>query len=94
MNNKDDMERAILRENEHCFRQASDTPFLQEPLLSAIGPLADTPAADEILAGVYDIPDGVDEYTRQFIRHLAIPEHILHEEEADITLTPEEHSRG
>ena len=49
MSTKEDIERACLAENERQFRQASDTPFMQPPLLGLVGPLGMGPAADSIL---------------------------------------------
>jgi hypothetical protein len=50
------------------FHLTQDTPFMQEPLRSALGPLAvHTQAAREIMEGVYQIPPACDEFTRDFL---------------------------
>jgi hypothetical protein len=36
---KKDMEMALLRELQHCFNQAKETPFSTNPLMEAVGPL-------------------------------------------------------
>ena len=43
---KVDMEQALLDENKRRFTQASNTPFLQLPLLQMVGPLGTGPAAE------------------------------------------------
>jgi hypothetical protein len=65
------METALLDENRRRFTQASDTPFLQSPLLDMVGPLGIGPAAEDILRGTFTIPEGVDEWAANFIPFLA-----------------------
>ena len=48
-------------------------PFLQEPLISDFGPLAERPATDQALNGQYIVPPQVDQYTRDFIHVCAQP---------------------
>jgi hypothetical protein len=48
---KQSMEEASIIENEARFSLAHDTPLMQEPLLSEIGLMADTPTAQSILNG-------------------------------------------
>ena len=45
---KREVEDALIAENIRQFSQASDTPFLQEPLLSVVGPFGTSPGAEEI----------------------------------------------
>jgi hypothetical protein len=40
---------------------------MQEPLLSDLGYLADTPAAEQILNGTYVCPPGTDNFTWDFL---------------------------
>ena len=56
------MEQALLDENKRRFTQASDTPFLQPPLLQMVGALGTGPAAEAILQGTCIIPAEVDEW--------------------------------
>ena len=67
------METALLDENRRRFTQASDTPFLQPPLLELVGALGTGPAAEDILRGTFTIPEGVDEWAANFIPFLAKP---------------------
>jgi hypothetical protein len=46
------MEKACFQENEMRFSQSELTPPMQEPMLSELGYLADTLAAEEILKGM------------------------------------------
>ncbi len=66
----DDMYRAAQQENESRFTQSLVTPSMQEPLLSLIGPLADTEHAEAILAGSFDPPPGLDQYTLLLLQAL------------------------
>jgi exonuclease III len=71
-----DIEDACMREGQRRFLQASNTPFLLEPLLHDIGFSAKQTTVDQILTGTYHIPDGVDEYTTKFIAELTMPSSI------------------
>ena len=73
---KDDLKQVCINENDACFSQSSDTPFMQPPLSDDLGFLADTTAADQILQGMYDIPATVDKYSRKMIHELKMPSTI------------------
>jgi hypothetical protein len=73
---KDGMESALLDDNKRRYNQSSDTPFMVQPLAGEIGGTGDSIAADEILAGTYQIPAGVDKHARQLIRHLRQDENV------------------
>ena len=75
---KDDLERACLKETEQRFTQAHDTPCLQEPLLSELGYLGDGPAAEAILNGNYIPPPGTDYYAKKLFPFLKQPDAIRH----------------
>ena len=64
MRQKEDIERACLDELQQKFRQASDTPFLQPPLLDWLGPIGADDNADSVLDGTFTLPDdaGIDPY--------------------------------
>jgi hypothetical protein len=50
------------------FHLTQDTPLMQEPMRSALGPLAvRTQATYDILQGSYTIPDECDDFTREFL---------------------------
>jgi hypothetical protein len=70
------MEQACFTENDHRFSQSESTPPMVEPLISDLGYLGDTTAAEEILAGTYKIPSGIDQYTVKLINELRTPEVI------------------
>ena len=55
------------------FTLTHDTPPLQEPLRSDLGLLGTTEAAKQILEGTYECPEGVDEFTRDFLTVLQCP---------------------
>jgi len=68
--------KACAESNRRRQMQCQDTPFMTPPLLDKLGYLADTPAADEILKGTYEPPPGLDQYTRELLRELEMPEKI------------------
>jgi hypothetical protein len=67
MTSKTDMERAIMVENESKYHQASQTPFIQPPLVHYFGYLGIGPSADAVMQGEYQIPPEVDSYMAKFI---------------------------
>ena len=73
---KEAMEKALLDENERRFTQARNTPFLQPPLLQLVGTMGTGPAAEDILQGTFNIPEGVDEWAARLIPFLARPEKV------------------
>jgi len=50
------MEAACLKENQACFDQARDTPFLQESLFSLVSNYGEGQGVALILDGTFDIP--------------------------------------
>jgi hypothetical protein len=70
---KDDIEDACIRENSQCFSQSCNTSFMQPPLLDSFGYLANTVAADQVLQGCYQVPDGTDYYVSLLLDQLYIP---------------------
>ena len=95
MSTKEDIERACLAENERQFRQASDTPFMQPPLLGLVGPLGMGPAADSILRGDFDAPPGIDPYALKLIQHLKRPDNVTKAStQVDISLLITNHING
>ena len=72
---KVEIEKALLQENERRFNQARDTPFLQHPLVDLVGKLGVGKAATEILNGLFEVPEGVDEWAARLIPFLQkVPE--------------------
>ena len=56
------IEKVLQEENGWHFNQAKATPFLQQPLLDLVGKLGVRKAAEEILNGMFVVPEGVDEW--------------------------------
>ena len=71
LNDQHAVESALLRVNEAKIRSSELTPFLQEHLLSAFGIYNSTPATHAILAGTYQLPPGITQYTCDLLRHLS-----------------------
>jgi len=61
---KETIEAALLPINAAKIRASDDTPFMQEPLVSEFGYLADTAAAERVLDGTYQPPEDIDTYAR------------------------------
>jgi hypothetical protein len=61
------MDQCFIRANEAKIKQAQDTPFMVEPMVSEVGWLGIGPKVCQILEGMYDPPKGVDGATRLFI---------------------------
>ena len=65
---KDQMEEEIINENRKKFHQTEGTcPFLQPMLKKDFGDYGEGEATNQVLKGEYKIPEGLDEYTRDFL---------------------------
>jgi hypothetical protein len=73
---RDEIESRIMINNSARFRLTENTPPMQEPLLSDLGYLGDTDAADAILDGTYICPPEVDDYTKEFLACLQQPTQV------------------
>ncbi len=67
---KEEIEKAIMKNNEEKYQQSFHTPFLQHPLRDEFEFKGLTPAAKAVLGGVYKPSDSVDQYTRAIIEEL------------------------
>ena len=85
---KEAIENACIDENISRFTQSKDTPPMQEPLLSALGDLADTPEADAILDGTYTFPPDTDYYAKLFFQELRMPDNIRNNPMPQDDVTP------
>lgn len=94
MTSKQDIEHAIMVENERKYHQASGTPFMQPPLLNDFGYLGLGPQAEAVMKGEYQIPTGVDQYTAQFIQHLRMEPVIAQAPLIPVYFTTEEWKAG
>ena len=70
---KREIEKSLMKENERRFNQARNTPFLKPPLLDLVGRRGTGPAAEAILRGEFQIPEGTDHWAAKLIPHLARP---------------------
>jgi hypothetical protein len=60
-----------------------DTPPMTEPLLSDLGYLADTEAAEQILNGTYICLPGTNEYMRDLLQIIECPHNIVADNKID-----------
>jgi len=63
VDDKEQIELILMKNNEKCFRLTESSPPMTEPLLSELGYLVDTEAAQRILDGTYVCPPGVNVLT-------------------------------
>jgi hypothetical protein len=99
---KEDMEKALLRESQQRFNQAKETPFCTNPLLEAVGPVGISDVAQQILNGTFTPPENCDPWARKLIPHLqyAVPpisfpvEHLPHQHSAGWKKVRERTSAG
>jgi hypothetical protein len=71
--------------------QSALTPFLCKPLVSQIGYLTEKEASNQILAGTFNVPPNVDQYTRDFILALEMPASIRQAPQLDMSVTLNDH---
>jgi hypothetical protein len=88
---REEIEGALLDENQSRFNQGADSPFLQEPLAEAVGPTGNGPMVEQILQGTFEIPESVDKYTANLIRQMKRPEQFA---EMKFGFNPAIHVRG
>jgi hypothetical protein len=94
---KSDIEDVLMDINYDKIQSSKGTPFLQEPLLSEFGDMANTPAADAVLQGSYVAPDGTDPHARLLLSALATPTAISSNTgnfRPRRHITPETHIKG
>jgi endonuclease/exonuclease/phosphatase family metal-dependent hydrolase len=91
---KDDIEDACIRENSQRFSQSWNTPFMQPPLLEDFGYLADTVAADQVLRGCYQAPDGTDYYASLLLDQLYTPWEVSQLAPISVEISTEEHQKA
>jgi hypothetical protein len=84
---KSDMETAIMIENESKYRQASHTPFMQNPLLKDFGYLGIGNHADSVMQGTYQTPLDVDPYSAMFIEQLQMEPAIANSRPINVYFT-------
>jgi len=67
--NREEIEAACLKENQACFNQVHNTPFLQEPLFSLVGNYGEGQGVALILDGTFDIP-GISSDLKDILKSL------------------------
>ena len=91
---KEEIEDACIRKNEARFSQCSNTPFMTEPLVNNFGYLADTAAADQVLNGTYQQPDGTDYYAQLLLDQLYIPWEVTKMVPISLEISTEAHQQA
>jgi hypothetical protein len=91
---KDAIEDACIRENSQRFFQSSNTPFMISPLVDDFGYLADTPAAEQVLNGTYQTPDGTDYYAKLLLDQLYIPWEVTKMAPISLEISTDEHKQA
>ena len=64
---KEAIEATLIEVNSNKIRACEDTPFLQEPLYSWLGPRNDTPVSDTVLTGTAQPPENIDPHARALL---------------------------
>jgi hypothetical protein len=88
------MEDACIAENTAWFSQVESTPPVTEPLVTDLGYLADTEAAQLILDGTYDIPADLDTCDAKLIHELRMPESIWNSPLVSSRVETLDHTKG
>lgn len=77
IHDKTEIEETVMADHKIKFLQVWDTPFMQQLLYDMIGPLGLNEAAEQILTGTFEIPEGIDDDTIIVIKHMKIDDRIL-----------------
>ena len=67
---------------------------MTEPLVNDFGYLTDTAAADQVLNGTYQPPDGTDYYARLLLDQLYIPWEVTKMVPISLEISTEEHQQA
>jgi hypothetical protein len=96
LTSKADIEKAILAENASKFQQSFHSPFYTAPLSNDFGYKALTPAANQVLLGVYNPPPNRDKTLKCYIEQLAFPPNWQHQQRQPLqhySISLEEHKQ-
>lgn len=85
------MENILMQCNKEKFTEANETPFMQPPLLDAVGLDGLTLSSDSILRGTFPIPDGIHQGTADFIHAVKMNENLCQGGPISPDITTEEH---
>ena len=91
---KREIEQACINENLARFTQSHGTPLTVEPMRSALGLLADTEIAQDILNGTWEPPDEVDVYTKLLLKEMKVPDALREAPPMDYQVSVGDHTRG
>lgn len=70
LTSKEEIEQAVMDENDDKYRQTEQTPCMRDPLRTLLGRYGTTLACDQILNGTFIPPTNTDQYTKEFLTHL------------------------
>jgi hypothetical protein len=73
---KEDIEQAIIRNNQEKYQQSFPLPFLQPTLAAEFGFKGLSPAAQAVLLGMYLPPSKMEEHILDYLSELSIPEAV------------------
>jgi hypothetical protein len=92
---KDNLERVSVQENQQRFSQTAATPPMQQWILDLVGYAAEKPAANEILDGTFEIPPATDPYlVARLLNALRMPDSVRQAGTIPTTITIADHIRG
>jgi hypothetical protein len=73
---KEEIEEAIMANNQAKYQQSFHTPFMVSPLREEFGFKGLTTAAQAVLGGVYEPSAQVDSYTKSLLQKLQMPQDV------------------
>jgi Reverse transcriptase (RNA-dependent DNA polymerase) len=88
---KQEMEQAIMENNEKKYKQSHHTPFFQFPLVGDFGFKGLTMASQAVLSGVYESNYEIDPYAKDLLNHLHMPSDVKDLGPQKMELTVEAH---
>jgi hypothetical protein len=88
------MEKACISENIGRFSQTNDTPPMEGSMIEDLGYLAETDAKYHILNGTYVPPPDTDQYMREFIEEMRMPNSVRKKGPISTSIPAEEHRQG
>ena len=74
--------------------QTKETPLMVEPLLSEFGYSANNQNAERVLEGIYQPPEGTDEYAKKLLPHLKRPERVKTSEKIKSEISKDEYEQA
>ena len=90
---RQEVEQACIDEHDAKFSQTNNTPPMQPPLSTLLGPLANTEFSDDILMGMATFPPELDAHTTALLTQLKKPDTVRLDEVVPF-ISAEEWSQG